>query len=90
VPLFAPLSGAFVGALDHFLTRGVPNGNVEEVLHGLWLVMAELMHQGLAGCAAPERRDDIGVADLGEFMILLGETLGVILQEFPLILSTTL
>jgi hypothetical protein len=29
---------------DRLLTRGIPSGNVEELLHGLWLVMAELMH----------------------------------------------
>jgi hypothetical protein len=31
---------------DHLLTRGMPGGNVEKLIHGLWLVMAELMHQG--------------------------------------------
>jgi hypothetical protein len=31
---------------DRFLARGRPGGDVEEVLHGLWLLLAELMHQG--------------------------------------------
>jgi hypothetical protein len=29
---------------DRLLAKGVPSGNVEELLHGLWLVTVELMH----------------------------------------------
>jgi hypothetical protein len=70
---------------DRFLTRGVPGGNVEELLRGLWLVTVELVHQGLAVCARPERRDDVDVTDLGEFVTLSGETPDVIPQGFPLL-----
>jgi hypothetical protein len=28
---------------DYLLARGVPSGNVKELFHGLWLVMAEFM-----------------------------------------------
>jgi hypothetical protein len=31
---------------NRLLTRGLPGGEVEELLHGLWLITAELMHQG--------------------------------------------
>jgi hypothetical protein len=36
------------------LARGMPGGDVEELLHGLWLVMAELMHQGSVVRDRPE------------------------------------
>jgi uncharacterized protein (DUF3820 family) len=75
---------------DCFLARGVPSGDVEELLHGLWLVTAELVHQGSTVCVRPERRDDIGVTDLGEFMTLLRETLDITPQGFPLLLPATL
>jgi hypothetical protein len=35
-------------------------------LCGLWLVMAELVHQGSAVHAGPKRRYDVGITDLGE------------------------
>jgi hypothetical protein len=68
--------------LDCFLARGIPGGDVKEFFCGLWLVTTELVYQGLAVCARPECREDIGNADLGEFVTLLRETLDVILQEF--------
>jgi hypothetical protein len=68
----------------------MPSGDVEQLLHGIWLITTELMHQGFVVCARPECRDDIGVADLGELMALLGETLDVILQGFTLLLPATL
>jgi hypothetical protein len=63
---------------DRLLARGVPGGNVEQLLHGLWLIAAELMHQGSIVCARPFCQYDIGVADLGELVALSGETLDVI------------
>jgi hypothetical protein len=63
---------------DHFLARGMTGGDVEELLCDLWLVMIELMHQGLVVCARPERRDDIDIVDPGEFVTLLGETSDII------------
>jgi hypothetical protein len=63
---------------DCFLARGVPGGNVEELLNGLWLVTTELVHQGSTVCVRPERRDDVGVIDLGEFVTLLGEARDII------------
>jgi hypothetical protein len=41
-------------------------------------------------CVRPECRNDVDVADLGELMALLGETLDVILQGFTLLLLATL
>jgi hypothetical protein len=55
---------------DCLLARGMPGGNVEELLCGLWLVTAELMHQGSVVCAGLEHQDDVGVVDLGELMTL--------------------
>jgi hypothetical protein len=40
---------------DHLFARGVPAGDVEELLHGLWLIASELMHQCSTVHAGPER-----------------------------------
>jgi hypothetical protein len=40
---------------DCLLARGIPGGDVEKLLRGLWLVTTELVHQGSAVCAEPER-----------------------------------
>jgi hypothetical protein len=68
----------------------MPSGDVEKLLHGLWLVTAELVHQGSAVCARPECRNDFCVTDLGVFVTLSRETLDVDLQGFTLHLSATL
>jgi hypothetical protein len=39
---------------DRLLARGMPCGDVENLLRGIWLVTVELMHQGSAVCAGPE------------------------------------
>jgi hypothetical protein len=65
---------------DHFLARGMPGGDVEEFFCGLWLVKAELVYKGSIVCAGLEHRDDIGIADLGEFMTFLGDAPDVIPQ----------
>jgi hypothetical protein len=75
---------------DRLPTRGMPGGDVEELLHDLWLVMTKLMHQGLAVHAGLEYRDDVGVTNLGELMALLGGTPDVIPQGFTLLLPATL
>jgi hypothetical protein len=75
---------------DRLLSRGVPGGDVEQLLHGLWLVMAELMHLGSIVHAGPECRDEVGVTNLGELVPLSEETLDVIPQGFALLLLTTL
>jgi hypothetical protein len=56
----------------------MPSGDVEEFFCGLWLVTTELLYQGSTVRVGLERRDDIYVIDLGEFMTLLGEALNVI------------
>jgi hypothetical protein len=48
------------------------------------------MHQGLASRARPERRYNVSVAYLWEFMTFLGETLDIILQGLTLFLPATL
>jgi hypothetical protein len=94
--LLVPLSAAMVGAPLHkggpdcLFTKGMLGGNVKEFLHGLWLFVAELMHQGLAGHARLERQYNTDVIDLQEFMPFLGETSDVIPQGLPLLLLITL
>jgi hypothetical protein len=44
----------------------------------------------LVARAGPERRDDIGIANLGELVPLSGETPDVISQGFTLLLPATL
>jgi hypothetical protein len=39
---------------DRLLARGVPGGNVEELIRSLWLKAAELVHQGPTVHARPE------------------------------------
>jgi hypothetical protein len=68
----------------------VPGGNVEELLHSLWLVTAKLMHQGSVVHAGPEHRDDVGITDFGELVTFLGETPDVVPQGFTLLLLATL
>jgi hypothetical protein len=72
------------------LARGLTGGDVENLLRGLRLVTAELMHQGSIVSARPEHRNDISVADLGEFVTLSGETRDVVPQGFAMLLSATL
>jgi hypothetical protein len=51
-PLLAALGGAPLAtigdrlpvALDYLFTRGVPGGNVKQLICGLWLITAEFMH----------------------------------------------
>jgi hypothetical protein len=51
---------------DHFLTRGVTSGDVEEFFSGLELVTTELVHKASTVCARPERchRRSWGVHDI--------------------------
>jgi hypothetical protein len=39
---------------DRLLARGVPAGDVEQLLRGLWLITVELMHQGSTARVGPE------------------------------------
>jgi hypothetical protein len=68
----------------------VPGGEVEQLLHGLWLIAAELMHQGPAICAGPKCREDVGVTDLGELMEIVEKSQNVIPEGLTLLLSATL
>jgi hypothetical protein len=68
----------------------LPGGEVEKLFCGLGLLMTELVHKGSIVCARPEHWDDVGIADLGEFMTLSGVMLVVYPQGFPLLLPATL
>jgi hypothetical protein len=39
---------------DRFLARDVLGGDIDQLLRGLWLIAAELMHQGSVVCVGPE------------------------------------
>jgi hypothetical protein len=68
----------YENSLDRFLAGGMPGGDVEEFLCGLWLVTTKLVYLGSIVYARPELRDDIDVADLVEFVTLLEEAPDVI------------
>jgi hypothetical protein len=76
---------------DRLLARGVPYGDVKELLHDIWLFTAEIVHQGLAGHVRPEHQYNVGVVDLvGEFMTFSGKTPDVIQQGHPLLMLIAL
>jgi hypothetical protein len=68
----------------------VPGGDVKQLLCGLWLIAAELMHEGPTVHAGPKCRDEVSVPDLGELMALMVKLLNVILEGLALLLLTTL
>ena len=49
---------------DCILAKGVVHGNVEQVVGGMGLRIAELVDEGLAGCPGEERTDDVRVNDI--------------------------
>ena len=49
---------------DCLLAGGVVCGDVEQVIGGLGLQIAELVDQGLIGCPREEHADDIRVNDI--------------------------
>ena len=65
---------------DRLLTSGVLGGDIQELLHYARGLMAERMDEGLTGHAIDEGIDDIGVGDVGELIVLLGEALDVLLE----------
>jgi hypothetical protein len=83
-------AASYKDSSDHLLTRGMPGGYVNEFHHGLQLLMAMLMHQGLVGRAGPERRYNIGVTYLGEIVALLAKMSDIVPQGLPLFLPTAL
>jgi hypothetical protein len=64
--------------LDHLLTSGILGGDVQELLHRAWGLVAEHVDKRLAGHATVEGIDDVSVGDVGELFMLLGETLDVL------------
>jgi hypothetical protein len=75
---------------DCLLARRVPGGDVKQLLCGLWLIVAELMHEGPTVHAGPKCQDEVSVTDLGELMALMVKLLNVILEGLALLLLTTL
>jgi hypothetical protein len=55
-----------------FCTKTAPTASSPEACL-VAILMAEIVHQGVAGRARPECRYNIGVADLGEFVAFMTE-----------------
>ena len=64
--------------LDGLLTGGVLGGNVYELPHHAWGLMAKHMDECLIGHAIDEGIDHVSVSDVGELIALLGEALNVL------------
>jgi hypothetical protein len=75
--------------LDRLLTRSMLGGDIKQLHGGVWLIPTEFMHQGLASCASPECRDDMGVRYPWELMTLLGKVPDVTLEGFTQFLPVT-
>jgi hypothetical protein len=66
--------------LDHLLASGILGGDIQEFPHCALGLMAERMDERLTGHAADEGIDHVGVDDVGELIVLLGEALNVLLE----------
>ena len=98
------IGGAFTGVLvsphlaieaiedgiDCFLARGVAGGDVEELLGGSWVLMSQLVNQGLAGGPRQESSYNIGVGDVRQLGALLREALDVPTKGFFGLMSVVL
>ena len=60
----APVSTAAKDRSDRLLTEGMVRGDIEQVVGGTGLQIAELMDQGLISCPREERADDVHVNDI--------------------------
>ena len=49
---------------NRLLIEGMVRGDIEQVVGGLGLHIAELVDQGLAGCPREEHDDDVRVNDI--------------------------
>jgi hypothetical protein len=59
------------GGLNCLFTRSQSSCDVEKLLDGFRLFVAELVNQGVARRAVPKRRDDIGIGDTRKLVALL-------------------
>jgi hypothetical protein len=66
--------------LDHLLTDGVLGGDVQELPRRVRVLAAENVDERLAGRVTNESIDDVSISDVGEFIVLLGEMLDVLLK----------
>ena len=66
--------------LDDLLTGDVLGGDVQELPRHPWGLAVERVDECLAGHAADEGVDHVGVSDVGELIALLGEALNVLLE----------
>ena len=63
---------------DRLLARGMVRGDVEQVVGVTGLHTAELVDQGLTGCAREEHADDVYVDDIRNGVASLCEPVDVI------------
>jgi hypothetical protein len=49
------------GSLNRLLARGVPSGDIKQLIGGVWLITIELIQQGMTHCARLECQDDISI-----------------------------
>ena len=66
--------------LDHLLAGGVLGGDVQELPCRVRGLATERVDERLAGYAINEGIDDVDIGDVGELIVLLGETLDVLLE----------
>ena len=66
--------------LDRLLTGGILGGNVQELPHHAWGLVAKRMDECLVGHAADEGIDHVGIGNVQELIGLLGEALNVLLE----------
>ena len=66
--------------LDGLLASGILCGDVQDLPHHVRGLAAECVDERLAGCAANEGVDHVGVGDVWELIALLGEALNVLLE----------
>ena len=62
-------------------------GDVEEFLGGSWALASQLVNQGLIGGPGQESSYDVGVRDVGQLVVLLGEAPDVPIKSFSRLLS---
>ena len=66
--------------LDHLIASGILDDDVQELPHHARGLVAEHVDERFTVHATDEGIDDVSVSDVGELIVLLGETLDVLLE----------
>ena len=75
---------------DHFFTRGMASGDVQEFLGGSRALAPQLVNQRLVGCPKQEGSYHVGVGDVRELVALSGEAPDVPAEGFIGLLAAVL